>query len=186
MDTHVETRAAGPALERRTTSPVVWAAVLTIATAVLLVRLPMFVEVAAAASSPAADALGDPALAAAATTVGAVGAVVLHVLVLMVVAVLATLLERWLGPVALRPSRGLAAVRVGVAGLVLAVLVLGQQVAAVVIGVAALPRGWPLWTAALAVAVLAPLAFPGARRSRRDYVRALAAGAATGALLCLG
>lgn len=186
MDTDVESRAARSALERPTTSPVVWCVVLALATTLLLVRLPVFVEVAAAAGEEAAASLGDPALAAAATTVGAVGAVVLHVLVLVVVAALASLLERWLGPVALRPSRGSGTLRIGVAGLVLAVLVLGQQVAAAVIGVAAVPRGWQLWVAVLVVAALAPLAFPAARRSARTYVRALAAAAATGVLLCLG
>ena len=186
MDTHVESRAVHPALERSTTSPVVWCVVLALATALLLARLPLLVEVAAAAGEEAAESLDDPALAAAATTVGAVGAVMLHVLVLVVVAVLATLLERWLGPVALRPSRASGTLRLGVAGLVLAVLVLGQQGAAVVLGVATVPRGWQLWVAAIAVAVVAPLAFPVARRSARAYLRALTAAAATGVLLCLG
>lgn len=186
MDTEVQARGARPALERSTTSPAAWSVVVALAAALLLVRLPMLVEVAAEAGHEAAESLGDPALAASATTVGAVAAVVLHVLVLVVVAVLATLLERWLGPVALRPSRASAAVRVGVAGLVAAVLVLGQQAAAIAMGVAAVPRGWQLWIAAIAVAVLAPLAFPAARRSARTYLRALGAAAATGALLCLG
>ncbi|WP_026374219.1 hypothetical protein [Agrococcus lahaulensis] len=186
MDAQVEASVARPALERSTTSPVVWCVVLALASALLLVRLPLFVDVAASAGQEAADALGDPALAAAATTVGAVSAIVLHVLVLVVAAVLATLLERWLGPAALRPARGAGRVRLGVAGVVLAVLVLGQQIAALASGLAAVPRGWQLWAAAAAVAASAPLAFPAARRSARDYLRALAAAAATGVLLCLG
>lgn len=186
MDAPIRAGVARPARERSTTSAVVWCVVLALVSALLLVRLPMFVDVAAAAGQEAADALGDAALAAAATTVGAVSAIALHLLVLMVAAVIATLLERWLGPVALRPARGAGRVRLGVAGLVLAVLVLGQQVAALAMGVAAVPRGWQLWVAAIAVAAVAPLAFPAARRSARDYARSLAAAAATGVLLCLG
>lgn len=166
----------------RTTALGAWSVVLLLTTALVLVRLPVFIEVASQAVGDEAEALQDPALAEAAITIGAVGGIALHLVMLTVAAAVAALLERWLGPKAI----GRGALRVGVAGAVFTVIVLGQQIAALVLAVAAAPRGWQLYAAALAVALLTPLAFPEARRSLQCYAKAAAASTATGALLCLG
>lgn len=169
-------------------SGLVWLCLIGLALLLLLVRLPLFIEAAVGAlaglDGEGDPALTDPALTEAATTVGAVGAVVLHAVVLAVVAVLASLMERWLGPTALGAPAG--RLRIGVAGLVFALLALGQQLFAVVLGIAAVQRGWELWVAALAVTLLAPLAFPGARRSAAAYARAALVAGVTGAILCIG
>ena len=137
----------------------------------------MFVAVAEGALAGEAAALGDPGLAETAVTIGAVSAVVMHVLLLALVAVLAS----FLGPRALGGR-----LRIGVAGATFAVVVLGQQLAASVLGVASLERSWPVWVAAAAVALLAPAAFPESRASLRSYGTALVATCGVGVLLCVG
>lgn len=168
---------------RRTagTSTGTWAIVLGIAVALLALRTPVFIAVAEAALAQQADALDDPALAATAVAVGALGAVGMHALVLGLAAVIAAVLERSLGPVAIGGR-----LRVGVGGLTFAAIVLGLQAAATVLGVAALERSWPMWTAAAAVALVAPAAFAGARSTASAYARALLASCGTAVLLCAG
>lgn len=173
------------------TSPGAWALVLAIATALLSVRIPSFLAVAEAAVAEQASVLGDRDLASMAVAVGAISAVVLHALLLGLGALLATLLERALGPGALSlrargPDAQGGRLRIGVGGLTFAVIVLGLQLAAVVLGVAAVERSWPVWILAAGVAVLAPWAFPGARSSASAYARALGASAGTAVLLCAG
>ncbi len=163
------------------TALVVWALVVAAATALLCLRLPAFVAVAERAVAEQAAALDDRALAGAAVAVGTGTAVALHVLLLGLGALLAALLERAVGPAALGNR-----LRIGVGGLAFAVIVLGLQVWAVVLGVAAVERSWPLWLAAAAVAVLVPAAFPAARASAIAYARALLATVGTAVLLCAG
>ena len=184
--TDTQTEAADPAAARgarsaRSTSVATWGLVLAVAAVLLCMRIPMFVAVAEGALAGEAAALGDPGLAETAVTIGAVSAVVMHVLLLALVAVLATLLERFLGPRALGGR-----LRIGVAGATFAVVVLGQQLAASVLGVASLERSWPVWVAAAAVALLAPAAFPESRASLRSYGTALVATCGVGVLLCVG
>ena len=107
---------------RRSTSIAVWAGLMGLTLVLLLVRLPLFIETAAEAIG-SDGALTDPAVTEAATTVGAVGAIVVHVILLGVVAALTSLVERRIGPVVLGSPSG--RFRLGVAGLVFALLVLG-------------------------------------------------------------
>lgn len=180
IDTEYSARATG-AKASTTTSLGVWALVLAAATALLVLRLPSFVAVAEGAVAAQADALGDPELAGAAVAVGAVSAVAIHMLLLGLGALLASLLERALGPRALG-----ARLRLGVGGLTFAVIVLGLQVAAVGLGVAAVERSWPVWLAAAAVAMAVPAAFPAARASAPAFAKALLATCGTAVLLCAG
>ncbi|ROR66044.1 hypothetical protein [Agrococcus jenensis] len=166
------------------TSPGVWAVVIAAATALLCLRMPAFLAVAEAAVAEQAEALGDPQLAGTATAVGAGAAVVIHLLLLGLGALLAALLERALGPRALCARRGRP--RLGVGGAAFAAIVLGLQVAALVEGVAAVERSWPVWLGAAAVAAIVPAAFPEGRSSLGSYARSLAASGATAVLLCLG
>lgn len=168
---------------RRGTSIAVWAGLMGLTLVLLLVRLPLFIETAAEAIG-SDGALTDPAVTEAATTVGAVGAIVVHVILLGVVAALASLVERRIGPVVLGSPSG--RFRLGVAGLVFALLVLGQQLAALMLSIPAVPRGWQLWVSAAVVALLAPLLFPGARRNGANYGRALVVSGVTAALLSIG
>lgn len=194
----IDTQHPSPGTDRRaaTTSPGAWTLVLALAVALLCLRIPRFVAVAETAVAQQAAALGDAALAATAVTIGAVSAIAIHALLLGLGALLATLLERALGPEAI-VARAIVAraidarslggrLRVGVGGLTFAVIVLGLQIAAVALGVAAVERSWPVWLAAAAVALLAPAAFPVARASARAYVRALLASCGTAVLLCAG
>lgn len=176
-----EDRAGTGSRAAAATSLGAWAIVLAAATALLCVRLPSFVAVAEQAVAAQAAAIDDRALAGAATAVGAVSAVAVHVLLLGLGALLAALLERAVGLRAL--GRRL---RVGAGGLVFALIVLGQQATAMVLGVAAVERSWPVWLAAAAVALLAPAAFPDARSSASTYARALLATGGTAVLLCAG
>lgn len=173
---------------QRGTSIAVWAGLMGLTLVLLLVRLPLFIETAAEAiGSDGAltdPAVTDPAVTEAATTVGAVGAIVVHVILLGVVAALASLVERRIGPVVLGSPSG--RFRLGVAGLVFALLVLGQQLAALMLSIPAVPRGWQLWVSAAVVALLAPLLFPGARRNGANYGRALVVSGVTAALLSIG
>lgn len=180
IDTQDPARATGSKAPT-TTSLGGWALVLTAASALLLLRLPSFVAVAEGAVAAQAEALGDPRLAGTAVAVGAGSAVAIHMLLLGVGALLATLLERALGPRALG-----ARLRIGVGGLTFAVIVLGLQVAAVALGLAAVERSWPVWLAAAAVALLAPAAFPAARASASTFAKALLASGGTAVLLCAG
>ncbi|MGC5077273.1 hypothetical protein [Agrococcus sp. DT81.2] len=168
------------------TSPSAWALVLTVAVALLCLRIPSFVAVAATAVAEQAAALGDADLSAAAVAVGAISAVAIHVLLLGLGALLATLLERALGPGAIAARALGGRFRVGVGGLTFAAIVLGLQVAALALGVAAVERSWPVWLGAAVVALLAPAAFPVARASVRAYARALLASCGTAVLLCAG
>lgn len=172
---------AGRARRARATSAGAWALVLAAAAVLLCMRIPMFVTVAEDALAGEAAALGDPGLAGTAVTIGAVSAVVIHVLMLALVAVLAALLERFLGPRALGGR-----LRIGVAGATFAVVVLGQQLAASMLGVATIERSWPVWIAVAAVALLAPAAFAESRSSLRSYGTALVASCGVGVLLCVG
>ncbi|MGY3127970.1 hypothetical protein ACVWW9_001469 [Agrococcus sp. UYP33] len=166
------------------TSPGMWAVVIAAAAALLCLRMPAFLAVAEAAVAEQAEALGDPQLAGAATAVGAGAAVAIHLLLLGLGALLAALLERALGPRALRTRRGRA--RLGVGGAAFTAIVLGLQVAALAEGVAAVERSWPVWLCAAAVAALVPVAFRDARSSLASYARSLTATGATAVLLCLG
>jgi len=166
---------------RRTTSVSSWAIVLAAAAALLALRIPRFTEVARTAVAAEADALGDPELAGAAVAIGTAGAIALHVLALVLLACVGSVLERLLGPTAIGGR-----LRLGVAGATYSALVLGQQVAALVTGVASIERSWPLWAIAAAVGLAAPALFRDARTSARAYGRGAIASVATGALLCLG
>ena len=179
IDTNGPTRAGSRT--PTTTSLGVWALVLAAAAALLCLRLPSFVAVAERAVADQAAALGDQALAGAAVAVGAGTAVAVHVLLLGLGALLAALLERAVGPAALGRR-----MRIGAGGVAFAVLVLGLQVGAVVLGVAAIERSWPVWLAAAGVALLVPAAFPAARSSAIAYARALLATGGTAVLLCAG
>lgn len=170
---------AGPAAS---TSRGVWAVVLAAAAASLCLRVPSFLAVAEDAVAAQSDALGDPQLAGAATVAGAIAAVVIHLLLLGLAALLAALLERAVGPRSVRVGR----VRLGAGGLAFAAIVLGLQAAALIGGVAAVERSWPMWLAAAAVAGLAPAAFADARSSVPAYARALVVTGGTAVLLCLG
>lgn len=177
---------APPRRTLRTTSVAVWAMIIAAALALMLVRLPALIAVAEEAGAAAAEALDDPAIAATATTIGAVGGIALHAAMLVIAALLVSLLERWLGPRAIAPRDGAQRLRIGVAGVVFAATVLGQHVAAVMLGVAAIQRGPLLWGVAAAIAVAAPLLFPAARQTFSTYVRALVVSLGTAVLLCLG
>lgn len=169
----------------RTTSIWFWLAVVVIAVALLVVRLPLFIAVAEASLASAAAELGDPAMSGTAIAVGAGAAVALHAIGIAVVAALAALLERFLGPRALGSGPG-RRLRLGVGGLTLAILVLGQQVAAIVTGAAAVERGLPLWIAAAVVALSTPLLFAESRSALRSYAKALVVSGVIGGLLCIG
>jgi len=184
----IDTHHPSPRTDRRAaaTSPGAWTLVLAVAIALLCLRIPLFVAVAESAVARQAAALGDPALAGTAVAVGTIAAVAIHVLLLGLGAVLATLLERALGPGSINARALGGRLRVGVGGLTFAVIVLGLQVAAVALGVAAVERSWPVWLAGAAVALLAPAAFPVARASARAYARALLASFGTAVLLCAG
>lgn len=183
IDTHdTASRAGRPA----GTSPGTWSLVLAVAIALLCLRIPSFVAVAESAVAARAATLGDPALAGTAVAVGAISAVAIHVLLLGLGALLATLLERALGPGTIG-SRALGGrLRVGVGGLTFAAIVLGLQLTAVVLGVAAVERSWPVWGAAAVIALGAPAAFRAARSSTIAYARALLASGGTAVLLCAG
>ncbi|WP_347754499.1 hypothetical protein [Agrococcus sp. ProA11] len=164
----------------RTTSIGVWLLVVATAIALLLLRLPRFIAVAEESLAAETAALGDDALSGAAIAVGAAAAIALHAIGIMLVAAVATVLERFLGPQALG-----TALRLGVGGAALAVIVLGQQVAATVMGVATVARG-PLWIFAVVVALSTPALFPSARAHVRGYARAVVVAGAIGGVLCIG
>ncbi|MGM1028756.1 MAG: hypothetical protein ACQEWM_02650 [Actinomycetota bacterium] len=180
IDTEDPARAAGSRAASSTTLGV-WAIVLAAASALLLLRLPAFIAVAQHAVAAQADGLDDPALAGTAVVVGAVAAVAIHVLLLALGALLAALLERAFGPRAVGGR-----LRIGVGGLTVTLIVLGLQLGAIVAGVAALERSWPVWLAAGSIALLVPAAFPAARASATAYARALLATVGTAVLLCAG
>lgn len=165
----------------RTTSMGIWLLVIALTVALLLLRLPSFIAVAEASLAAETATLDDDALSGAAIAVGASAAVALHALGTLLVAALATVLERIFGPRALGARQ-----RLGVGGAALAVLVLGQQVAAAVLGVASVARGPQLWILGGIVALSTPLAFPAARASLRAYARALVVTGTIGGLLCIG
>lgn len=165
----------------RTTSTWIWLGVLAVASLLLVARLPLFIAVAEDSLAQASAALDDPAMSSTAIAVGAAAAIALHAVGIALIAALASLLERFLGPRALGGG-----VRIGVGGLTLTVLVLGQQLAATLGATAAIARGWPLWTAAAVVILAAPLLFPESRGSARSYGSALLVSGAIGGLLCIG
>lgn len=166
---------------RRTTSIGTWLLAVSIAITLLGLRLPEFIAVAEGALTTATAELGDAQLSGAAIAIGSVTAIALHAIGILLVAAVATVLERFFGP----PAVG-SKLRIGVGGAALATIVLGQQVFAIIMGVAAVERGWPMWLAGAVVAFLTPLLFPAARTGLRHYARALLVTGVIGGLLCIG
>ncbi|WP_405216159.1 hypothetical protein [Agrococcus sp. Ld7] len=170
-----------PARAARTTSIGIWLLVVALTITLLVIRLPLFVAVAAESLVTETAVLGDEALSGAAITIGAGAAIALHAIGILLIAAVASVLERWFGPRALG-SR----LRLGAGGAALALIVLGQQIAATATGVAAVERGLPVWILGAVVALSTPLLFPDARSSARGYGRAIIVTGAIGGLLCIG
>lgn len=165
----------------RGTSAAIWASILAVIGVLIALRLPQLERLVTERTSELLVDLDDPELGAASVRVGAITAIVLFVAVGVVIAIVVGLLERWLGPRAMAPRPW---ARLGAGGAMVALVGIGLQAAAVVLGEPAVGKSALVLVGILAVAALVPLAFPDGR-SRTGYLRTAAVTVSAGVLLWL-